>query len=165
MRLKDRNSRSRLETREWKKFLLLSQSTGQKEISILISKHKTERKKFLFSSRSTRRKERNSCSHHESLKQLLIGHCMVQTPAATWWLCFPHHLTSCSLGFALTLLTGFPWICNQGLLLGFADLPSSSSPLRASLPHSKTLLICNKEKHTRAQSWDVSPVEQCKEQS
>ena len=103
MRLKDRNSRSRLETRDWNKFLLLSQSTGQKEICILISKHKTERKKFLFSSRSTRRKKRNSCSHHESLKQLLIGHCMVQTPAATWWLCFPHHLTSCCLGFALTL--------------------------------------------------------------
>ena len=54
----------------------------------------------------------------------------------------------------------FLWICNQGPLLGFADLASSSSLLRASLPHSKTLLCALTKKSIQELSSDVALVEQ-----
>ena len=64
MRLKGRNSRSRLKAWDWKE-----------EILDLVSKHETERKIFSISSRSMRLKGRNSRSRLESWNRHLVMLC------------------------------------------------------------------------------------------
>ena len=132
MRLKDRNSRSRLETRDWNKFLLLSQSTGEKEICILISKHKTERKilvliskhqtekkKFLFSSRRFK-----TASHWALYGTNTISNLMTLFPPPPHFLQLgicPHLARPCPM-------SGFPLDLQSRPSLGFADFASKGHP-------------------------------------